>query len=112
MLLRPGLLADAEVTVEHIEDTLYIPYQAVFEEGTQTIVYVLEGSRLLPRRVQLGRRSESQVSVREGLEEGDMVSPLSSRLRAGGRSGERRAVVRALVPGRRNRARELTDAAS
>ena len=74
MLLRPGLLADAEVTVEQIEDTLYIPYQAVFEEGTQTMVYVLEGSRLLPRRVQLGRRSESQVSVREGLEEGDMVS--------------------------------------
>ena len=74
VLLRPGLLADAEVTVEHIADTLYIPYQAVFEEGTQTIVYVLEGSRLQPRRVQLGRRSESQVSVREGLAEGEMIS--------------------------------------
>ncbi len=74
VLLRPGLLADAEVTVEHIADTLYIPYQAVFEEGTQTIVYVLEGSRLQARRVQLGRRSESQVSVREGLQEGEMIS--------------------------------------
>ena len=74
VLLRPGLLADAEVTVEHIADTIYIPYQAVFEEGTQTIVYVLEGSRLRPRRIQLGRRSESQVSIVNGLEEGEMVS--------------------------------------
>ncbi len=74
VLLRPGLLADAEVTVEEIKDTLYIPYQAVFEEGTQTIVYVLEGTRLQPRRIQLGRRSESQVAIADGLEEGEFVS--------------------------------------
>lgn len=74
VLLRPGLLADAEVTVEHIPDTLYIPYQAVFEEGAQNIVYVLESGRLQPRRVQLGRRSESQVAVVEGLAEGEQVS--------------------------------------
>ena len=74
MLLRPGLLADAEVTVENIRNTLYIPYQAVFEEGVQTVVYVLEGNRLRARRVQLGRRSESQVAVTDGLEEGDLVS--------------------------------------
>ena len=74
VLLRPGLLADAEVTVEEITNTLYIPYQAVFEEGTQTIVYLQDGSRLRARRVQLGRRSESQVAIVEGLAEGDMVS--------------------------------------
>ena len=74
VLLRPGLLADAEVIVEEIPDTLYIPYQAVFEEGAQTIVYVQEGSRLQARRVALGRRSESQVAVLEGLEEGELVS--------------------------------------
>lgn len=74
VLLRPGLLADAEVTVENITDTLYIPYQAVFEEGAQNIVYVLESGRLRARRVQLGRRSESQVAVVDGLAEGDLVS--------------------------------------
>jgi multidrug efflux pump subunit AcrA (membrane-fusion protein) len=67
-------LADAEVTVEHIRDTLYIPYQAVFEEGAQNIVYVLESGRLQPRRVQLGRRSESQVAIVDGLAEGDQIS--------------------------------------
>lgn len=74
VLLRPGLLADAEVIVEAIPDTLYIPYQAVFEEGAQTIVYVQEGGRLQARRVALGRRSESQVAVLDGLAEGELVS--------------------------------------
>ena len=74
VMLRPGLLADAEVIVESIPDALYIPYQAVFEEGAQTIVYVLEGSRLQARRVSLGRRSESQVAVLDGLDEGERVS--------------------------------------
>ncbi len=74
VLLRPGLLADAEVIVERIPDTLYIPYQAVFQEGAQDVVYVLENNRLQARRVSLGRRSESQVAVREGLGEGELVS--------------------------------------
>jgi biotin carboxyl carrier protein len=74
ILLRPGLLADAEVIVEHLPNTLYIPYQAVFEEGAQNIVYVLENRRLRARRVRLGRRSESQVAVLEGLAEGDRIS--------------------------------------
>ena len=74
VLLRPGLLADAEVIVESIPDTLYIPYQAVFEEGAQSVVYVASGSRLETRRVQLGRRSESQVAVVDGLSEGELVS--------------------------------------
>ena len=74
VLLRPGLLADAEVIVEHVRDTLYIPYQAVFEEGAQSVVYVLEDGRLRARRVRLGRRSESQVAVLDGLSEGDKIS--------------------------------------
>lgn len=74
VLLRPGLLADAEVIVESIPDTLYIPYQAVFEQGAQSVVYVANGSRLEARRVQLGRRSESQVAVVDGLSEGELVS--------------------------------------
>ncbi len=74
VLLRPGLLADAEVIIESISDTLYIPYQAVFEEGTQTIVYIKEGNGLQLRRVTLGKRTEAQVAILEGLEEGEFVS--------------------------------------
>ena len=74
ILLRPGLLADAEVIVENIPNTLYIPFQAVFEDQAQPIVYVMEDGRLQPRRVSLGKRSESQIAVTDGLEEGEMIS--------------------------------------
>ena len=60
--------------VENIPDTLYIPFQAVFEDQAQPIVYVLEGGRLQARRVSLGKRSESQIAVTDGLQEGEMIS--------------------------------------
>ncbi len=74
ILLRPGLLADAEVIVENIPDTLYIPFQAVFGDGADSIVYVMEGNRPVARKVTLGRRSESQIAVTDGLEEGEMIA--------------------------------------
>ena len=73
ILLRPGLLADAEVIVERLEDVVYIPYQAVFDSPQGSIVYLWNGRSLEPRLVQLGRRSESQVVILSGLEEADQI---------------------------------------
>ncbi len=75
ILLRPGLLADAEIIVDKMTDVLYIPYQAVFEgpQGQQ-VVYFWNGSSLEERKVNLGRRSESQIVVLAGLEDGDQIS--------------------------------------
>lgn len=73
ILLRPGLLADAEVIVESLTDVVYIPYQAVFDSPDGSIVYVWNGRSLESRPVRLGKRSESQVVILEGLEEGDQI---------------------------------------
>ena len=74
VLLRPGLLADAEIIVDRIEDTLYVPYQGVFEVEEDSVLYVWDGSRLEARRVELGKRSESQIAVLSGVEEGDLIA--------------------------------------
>ena len=74
VLLRPGLLADAEVTIETIPNALHIPRQGVVEEGGNSIVYVRERGRFRSRRVELGRRTETRVEVLGGLEEGEVVS--------------------------------------
>ena len=84
VLLRPGLLADAQVTIENIPDALHIPLQGVFEEGGNSIVYVREAGRSRPRRVELGRRTETRVEVLDGLEEGEVLSlepPVDQRAR-------------------------------
>ncbi len=74
ILLRPGLLADAEVIVQEMKDAIYVPYQALFDSSQGPIVYLWDGDRLEPRPVKIGARSESQVVITEGLEEGDMIS--------------------------------------
>jgi HlyD family secretion protein len=74
ILLRPGLLADAEVIVQEIKDVVYVPYQAIFDSPQGDIVYLWRNDRLEPRKVSVGARSESQVVISEGLEEGDLIS--------------------------------------
>lgn len=74
ILLRPGLLADAEVIVQEMKDAVYVPYQAIFDSSQGPIVYLWDGDKLEPRAVKVGARSESQVVITEGLEEGDMIS--------------------------------------
>ncbi|MDA0204194.1 MAG: HlyD family efflux transporter periplasmic adaptor subunit [Acidobacteria bacterium] len=74
ILLRPGLLADAEVIVENLRNVVYIPYQAVFDTTQGPVVYLWNGRTLEPRPVELGKRSESQVVILSGLEESDQIS--------------------------------------
>ncbi len=74
ILLRPGLLADAEIIIENIPNVVHIPYQAVFNQGGNPIVYALNRDRFEPRRVKLGQRSESQIVILEGLEEGETIA--------------------------------------
>ena len=74
VLLRPGLLAEAEIIVEKLPNTLYLPQQAIFERDGQPVVFVRAGERFEARRVKLGGRTESQVAVLEGVREGDTVS--------------------------------------
>jgi hypothetical protein len=74
ILLRPGLLADAEIIVDSMHDVLYAPFQAIFDTPQGPIVHFWNGTALEPRKVELGRRSESQVVITAGLEEGDQIS--------------------------------------
>jgi HlyD family secretion protein len=75
ILLRPGLLADAEIIIEDLPNVIHIPYQAVIDLGGQPVVYVqTQPGRFEPRRIRLGQRSESRIVVLEGLEEGQVIA--------------------------------------
>ena len=74
ILLRPGLLADAEIIVENLPNVLHIPYQAVFAVAGNPVVYAWNGGRFEPRRVQLGQRSEARIVILDGLEEGEIIA--------------------------------------
>lgn len=74
ILLRPGLLANAEIIVERIPNTLYVPFQGIFEAGSQHIVYVKKGNTFETRKIEVGSRSESQIAIKSGLEEGEQIA--------------------------------------
>ncbi len=74
VLLRPGLLVEAEIIVEKIPNTLFVPQQAVFEKGGKPVVYARSKEGFEPRFVKLGKRTESQVAIVEGIREGEMIA--------------------------------------
>jgi len=76
VLLRPGMLADVEITVEKIPDAISVPNQAVFEKGGRTIVYVENPTthRFDERAVKLAKRSESVMVIADGLQNGETIA--------------------------------------
>jgi membrane fusion protein (multidrug efflux system) len=75
MLLRPGLLADVQITVEKLPNAIHVPAQAVFQKEGQNIVYVQQrNGRFQPRKVQLVKRSESMMVLGSGVAPGESVA--------------------------------------
>ena len=71
--LRPGMTSNLVITVETLDNVLWIPAQALFESDGRTFVYTQGPSGFVPHDVALVRRSESQAVI-TGLKEGEIVA--------------------------------------
>ena len=75
VLLRPGLLADVQITVEKLPNVVHVPAQAVFQKNGQNIVYVQQrNGRFEARKVELNKQSESMMVLKSGVEPGEVVA--------------------------------------
>ena len=72
--LRPGMTARVSIVADRVKDALVIPVSALYYEGGQPIAYVSDGSRVVPRRLTIGRRGDDLVEITEGLASGERVS--------------------------------------
>lgn len=79
-LLRPGMLARAVVTLQHLEGQVVVPSHAVMEgpEGPQ--VFVERDGRVQQRMVRLGSQVDSRMQIISGLAigEGLVISGMRS----------------------------------
>ncbi len=75
---RPGTLGDgyrieARIIVNQLPDVLKLPLGALFREGDDWAVYLIEKGRAHRRLVSLGQRGEREAEVTAGLREGQRV---------------------------------------
>ena len=71
--LRPGLTAEVKIHVEHIEDVLQVPVQAVFEHGGKHYCLLCDEDQWEARQVKIGSTNDKFVVIRGGLKPNEEV---------------------------------------
>ena len=68
-----GISVNAEIISQIQEDVLFIPIEAVFEEGGQYHIYKETPSGPVKNPVEIGLANDNYVEIRNGVEENDVV---------------------------------------
>ena len=87
--LRPGTSVRIVVDGPQLTDVLHVPRQAVFDRGSETVVYVEEDGRFITTPVTTTGRNEGRVAI-EGVPQGARVAlldPTKAMQRDAGSSG-------------------------
>ena len=71
--LKPSMRCRGEIVLGKVEDAISVPIQSVFRKGPIAFVYVPDERGFAQRAVKIGRSSEMEVEVLEGLEPGENV---------------------------------------
>ncbi len=73
-LLRPDMFAEINIQSETLKNAVVIPSEAIIRSGEHTQVFVKKGpGKFEPRLVKLGVESGGEVSILEGVVEGEEV---------------------------------------
>jgi multidrug efflux pump subunit AcrA (membrane-fusion protein) len=72
--LRPGMSATAEILIESEAASLLIPARASFMNKGKPSVWVQRGSEFVARPIEVGKRNDSDLVVKSGLKEGDVIA--------------------------------------
>src|SRR5439155_8236486 len=72
--LKPGMYANVELSMPSSMAVL-VPTNAVLDSGKEQVVFVAKGDGYFePRRVTVGRRSDDQIQIVQGIKEGEQVA--------------------------------------
>jgi multidrug efflux pump subunit AcrA (membrane-fusion protein) len=79
---RPGMKTKVEIIANVIDDTISVPIEGVFEKDGQPVVYVRTGGSFHERQVEVGKRNDTHIVIRSGLEgteEIALIDPMEKR---------------------------------
>ena len=73
-MVKPGMTAAVNITVEELQDVLLIPNRAVRLSDGQRVVYILENGQPAKKEIRLGSSSDTTSVLLDGdVQEGDTV---------------------------------------
>jgi len=71
--VKPGMSAKVEILVNHLDDAVYVPLQAVNTSKGTSYCHVVKGAGSEEREIVTGDFNDEFIEVREGLKEGELV---------------------------------------
>ena len=71
--LLPGMTAEVEILVAHLNNVIVVPVAAVFELAGHTFCYVKSGDKVDRRAVEVGQSNDKLVELKSGVTEGETV---------------------------------------
>ncbi|GAG38340.1 unnamed protein product, partial [marine sediment metagenome] len=72
--LRPGMTASVDIVIDTLKDVVFVPIVSIFEYEHKYYCYCMEGSEYVKKEVKLGRSTNENVVVREGIKEGEKIT--------------------------------------
>ncbi len=71
--LRPGMTAEVEILVDHLQNVISLPVAALAEKAGQTYCCVKKGTALERRNVTFGAGNDKFVEIKQGISVGEEV---------------------------------------
>lgn len=71
--LKPGMTAKVEIIVDHLNDVVYVPIQAVVPQAGKQVCYVLKSEAAATREVTVGQFNDEFIEIKQGLTAGESV---------------------------------------
>jgi len=71
--VKPGMSSKVEILVNHLDDVVYVPVQAVSPSNGKQVCYVPSGFGSERREVEVGQFNDEFIEVKSGLAEGERV---------------------------------------
>lgn len=68
--LKPGMSASSRIIVDRIPEVVSVPLESVFERDGRPVVFLSGGGR---REVEVGRRNDMEIEIKDGLTGGEKV---------------------------------------
>jgi RND family efflux transporter MFP subunit len=71
--IRPGMSTKVEILINHLDDVVHVPIQAVMPLEDKKVCYVVNGGKPQQRQVEIGEFNDEFIEIKQGLQEGEKV---------------------------------------